>query len=138
MIWTLNVECVSGMYFRERCVRTIQIEEYTCLYVLHDAIQNSVDFERDHPFIFFLSNSSSPWAHKKFITEKDSWDDIENDLRRISLKHVLPRGRKKLYYMFDFGDKWIFEIRKKRGSQEPDNRITYPQLIDSIGPNPEQ
>jgi hypothetical protein len=35
----------------------------------------------------------------------------------IYLKDIWPTGRKKLYYMFDFGDKWIFEVRKKRGQE---------------------
>ena len=56
----------------------------------------------------------------------------------IYLKDIWPTGRKKLYYMFDFGDKWIFEVRKKRGSREAERGVKYPRLIKGVGANPEQ
>ena len=62
----------------------------------------------------------------------------ENDFRRIQLRDIWPTGRKKLYYLFDFGDNWTFEIRKKRGTREPENNIKYPLVVKAIGPNPQQ
>ena len=107
-------------------------------YDLHDAIQDAVDFGRDHPFEFFLANSSSPYAVKKWLTEKEEWEDKEDDFCRIRLTDIWPTGRKKLYYLFDFGDKWTFEIRKARRAKEPEHEVKYPRLIKAIGPNPEQ
>ena len=34
----------------------------------------------------------------------------------------------KLYYLFDFGDKWIFEIQKLRNKIQYDVNLTYPYL----------
>ena len=38
-IYTLTVECVSGRYFEEDCVRVIEIEEKASLHDLHLAIR---------------------------------------------------------------------------------------------------
>jgi len=138
MILTLTIECVRGAYLRERCIRVIEIHAKTSLYDLHDAIQDTVKFGRDHPFEFFLANSSSPYAVKKWLTEKEEWEDKEDDFCRIRLTDIWPTGRKKLYYLFDFGDKWTFEIRKGRGGKEPEQGVKYPRLLKAIGPNPEQ
>ncbi len=138
MILTLTIECVRGAYLRERCIRVIEIHAKASLYDLHDAIQDTVKFGRDHPFEFFLANSSSPYAVKKWLTEKDEWEDKEDDFCRIRLTDIWPTGRKKLYYLFDFGDKWTFEIRKGRGGKEPEQGVKYPRLLKAIGPNPEQ
>ena len=138
MILTLTIECVRGAYLRETCIRIIEIHEKATLYELHDAIQDAFDFGRDHPFDFFLANNSSPYAAKKRLTEKEEWEDREGDFFRICLTDIWPTGRKKLYYIFDFGDKWTFEIRKGRGGKEADRGVKYPRLIKAIGPNPEQ
>jgi hypothetical protein len=138
MILTLTIECVRGAYLRERCIRVIEIHAKASLYDLHDAIQDTVKFGRDHPLEFFLANSSSPYAVKKWLTEKKEWEDKEDDFCRIRLTDIWPTGRKKLYYLFDFGDKWTFEIRKGRGGKEPEQGVKYPRLLKAIGPNPEQ
>ena len=41
-------------------------------------------------------------------------------------------------YLFDFGDKWTFEVRKLRGSKTPEAGVKYPRIIEAIGPNPQQ
>ena len=138
MIITLTIDCVWGAYLKKQCIRVIEIDEQSCLHDLHSAIQDAVDFGPDHPYEFFLANSSSPYAAKQWLTEKEEWEDKEDDFFRIRLADIWPTGRKKLYYLFDFGDKWTFEIRKKRGTKEPESGITYPRLIETIGPNPEQ
>jgi hypothetical protein len=77
MILTLTIECVSGAYLKESCLRVIEIDQKASLYDLHGVIQDAVEFGRDHPFEFFLANSSSPWAKKQWLTEKDEWEDKE-------------------------------------------------------------
>jgi hypothetical protein len=61
------------------------------LYDLHEAIQDAVQFGRDHPFQFFLANSASPSARKQWLTEKEEWEDKEDDFQRIIQGH-LPVG----------------------------------------------
>ncbi|MBI4766384.1 MAG: hypothetical protein HY787_17580 [Deltaproteobacteria bacterium] len=97
---------------------------------------DSVNFERDHLFEFYLANSSSPFAQKQRLTEDDDWK--ESSFAKIKIKDIYPLGRKKLYYLFDFGDKWTFEIRKARGAKNPEAGVKYPRVVEAIGPNPEQ
>ena len=138
MIFTLTVKCVFGTYLEDECIRTIEINEEASLYELHEAIQDAVSFGRDHPFEFFLANSASPFAQRQWLTEQEEWEDKEDDFLRIKIKDIYPQERKKLYYIFDFGDKWTFEIRKLRKVKEPSAWFKYPRVIEAIGPNPEQ
>ena len=136
MILNLTIECVFGHYLEEQCIRVIEIEEDACLYDLHDAIQDAVDFGRDHPFTFYIANS---WRGKRqWLSEKEGWEDREHDFCMIKLKDIYPLGRKKLYYLFDFGDQWTFEVRKARGSKKQEEGVSYPHVTAAIGPNPEQ
>jgi len=116
----------------------MEISEDASLNDLHDAIQDAVGFDRDHPYEFYLANSASPWARQYWITEKEEWEDKEDDFENTRLKNIWPLGRKKLYYLFDFEDEWRFEIRKARGIKEPKAGVKYPRVIKKIGPNPEQ
>jgi hypothetical protein len=138
MILKLRIECVSGWYLKEPCIRVIEIGENEALYDLHEVIQDAVNFGRDHPFEFYLANSSSPRAQKHRLTENEDWRRRESDFARIRLKDLYPLGRKKLYYLFDFGDQWVFEIRKARGSKKPELNVKYPRVVEAIGPDPEQ
>ena len=51
--------------------------------------------------------------------------------------YPLPE-RLKLYYWFDFGDDWKFEIKKARHPKPPERRVKYPRVIEKGGPNPVQ
>ncbi|MFC1834600.1 hypothetical protein ACFL2Q_07685 [Thermodesulfobacteriota bacterium] len=137
MILTLTVECVRGRFLEDQCIRLIEIDENACLYDLSRVILNAVGFEQDHLFQFYTANSASPWAHKQWLSEKEEWEEREDDFFQITLSSIYPLGRKKLYYIFDFGDQWTFEIRKK-GPKKPESGVKYPRVVQTIGPNPEQ
>jgi len=79
MILKLRIECVRGHYLSEQCIRVIEIDENMHLLNLHETIQDAVNFGRDHPFEFYLANSSSPWARKHRLTENEDWRYIESD-----------------------------------------------------------
>lgn len=133
----LKVACIFGRYFNDECVRVIAMDESSSLYDLHDMIQESVLFGRDHPFTFYTANSGSPWAERHWIADEEDWGKMELAFYRTKLRDIWPLGRKKLYYWFDFGDKWIFEIRKIRSAKE-DTKLPIPTVLERIGPNPQQ
>ncbi|MBI2840455.1 MAG: hypothetical protein HYX75_19220 [Acidobacteria bacterium] len=137
MVLTLRIECVGGAYLREHCVRVFEIRGDATLDNLHWAIQHEVRFDGDHPYEFFIANSSSG-AKRHHPSRNEDWEDMEKDFEAIKLAQVFPLGRKRLYYHFDFGDDWIFEIRKARGVKEPEAQVQYPRVIESIGPTPVQ
>jgi len=133
----LRVECVRGMYWKEECVRVIAMDDSASLLDLHEMIQDAVSFGRDHPFEFYVANSASPWAKKTWITLAEDWSEKADAFGNAELKDIWPLGRKKLYYWFDFGDDWIFEIRKMR-SAKADASLDTPQILERVGPDPEQ
>jgi len=77
IILKLSIECVRGYYLKEPCIRVIEINDDANLYALHEAIQDAVDFERDHPFGFYIANSSSQWAQKHWIRRDEEWKRME-------------------------------------------------------------
>ena len=133
----LKVECVSGMYLEHECTRVLLLPDTASLLDLHWQIQSAVSFGADHPFEFYTANSPSPWADRNWITHVEDWGQKVAAFQETRLADIWPLGRKKLYYWFDFGDRWIFEVRKMR-SCRADAALRCPAVLERIGPDPEQ
>lgn len=127
------------MYLTGDCVRVIEIGSEMSLLDLHDAIQDAVDFDRDHPFEFTAGRS---FRHRKVVFAEDgyNWEHTAAIYAATTLAEVFPLPKDcRLFYHFDFGDDWYFEIRKLRKRPfEPEAGVTYPHLIEEIGENPRQ
>lgn len=138
MIWELRIECISGLYLEAECIRTVEIDSRSSLFDLHDFIQDAIDFGRDHLFEFFAGRN--PRNRKLVFGDSSDWEANADIYSEIRLEQVYPLPKScKLYYHFDFGDNWYFEIRKGRKKpQEPQNGIRYPRIVESIGPAPQQ
>ncbi|MGA2824152.1 MAG: hypothetical protein ABSE72_11570 [Bacteroidales bacterium] len=138
MIWTLSVECVSGWYLEENCKRIIEIKSNSSLYDLHYAIQDAVGFGYDHPFEFYAGRN---YRNRKlfFGIDLDDGDPI-GSYSDLTLAQVYPLPNNLiLFYHFDFGDNWYFEIRKSRKQPtEPVDGVKYPRVIEKVAPNPVQ
>jgi hypothetical protein len=120
---------VGGWYLQGECVRVIEIEPESSLFELRSAILNAVDFDTDHSYEFRAGRSPQ---NRKVV-----FDDTADD---ISLDQVYPLPKScKLYFHYDFGDDWCFEIRKSREKpHEPDPGVKYPRVVKAIGTNPIQ
>lgn len=108
---------------------------------VHLAIQKAINFDNDHLFEFYAGKH---FRNRKieFVDPPDLETPFEfiDTFDEITLDQVypLPKGLK-LYYYFDFGDSWIFEIRKSRKKpREPEPGVQYPRIVEKIGENPEQ
>lgn len=65
--------------------------------------------------------------------------DYDEEAWERPLGDIFPLGpHKKLYYLFDFGDSWTFEIRKKGKASSPLPGVLYPRVIYEEGPKPVQ
>lgn len=104
--------------------RTIEVREDFTLGELHKYIQKIVEFDEDHLYEFFLGKNP-----------RNRSRSVSNNLK---LNQVYPSVGLKLYYLFDFGDSWLFEIRKSRKKKTEDKKKKHPVIIESIGTNPEQ
>ena len=137
MIVKLKIVCIRGISLSDECVRVVAMDDTSSLYDLHDMIQDAVSFDRDHLFTFYTANSGSPWANKHQLAVTEDWDEMAHAFDRIKLRDIWPLERKKLYYWFDFGDDWIFEITKMR-STKADASLPSGTILERIGPDPHQ
>ncbi len=104
--------------------RTIEVKEDFTLENLHHYIQEIVEFDNDHLYEFSIGKNP-----------RNKGDSIPNEMM---LNEVYPITGYKLYYLFDFGDCWLFEIKKQRKKKNVVEGVNYPVLIESSGVNPEQ
>jgi hypothetical protein len=137
MIWTLRVKLPL---IRSECVRLIEIKSNATFLELHEAIQDAVGFANDHLFDFYVGRHPDHRAYS--IGGEPNWDNF-NPAKLYHNKHLsnvwpLPTGMK-LYYLFDFGDQWIFQINKTRYKEKIQQLgVIYPRVIEAKGKNPEQ
>ena len=104
--------------------RTIEVKEDFTLRELHKYIQKIVDFDDDHLYEFYLGRNSRNKSHTLS--------------KSTALNEIYLLNGLKLYYLFDFGDSWLFEVRKSRKKKMLVKKIKYPSLVESLGVNPEQ
>ena len=135
-IYTLTIELDSSMYADSPWVRVIEISEDTDLYDLHLYLQKIIGFDNDHLFEFFVGKHSRN-RERVFEDEGEFGFEEGGDLG-TRLNEVYPITGRKLFYYFDFGDSWIFRIKKGRKKKLVEKGVTYPRIIESEGENPEQ
>jgi hypothetical protein len=70
---------------------------------------------------------------KVVFTEHSGSPNDGGDYESIYLKDIYPLKGLKLYYRFDYGDNWIFEIRKDRKKVKPDQEKRYPRIVSDNG-----
>jgi len=104
--------------------REIEVKENFTLRELHKYIQKIVNFDDDHLYQFYLGRNAQ--------------NDSNTVSKNTALNQIYPSNGLKLYYLFDFGDCWLFEIRKSRKKKTADSNTKYPCIIESQGTNPEQ
>ncbi|MCX7014603.1 MAG: hypothetical protein NTW86_18975 [Candidatus Sumerlaeota bacterium] len=137
MIWTLSIQCVNGPTFDGTFERTIEAQETMTLGELHDTIQRLTGFDHDHLFTFIVGRH---WrGRREEIVDTDTTDIPGEALYDVHLNQVFPLPPKmKLFYWFDFGDDWVFQIGR-RGKPKPENkRVKYPRVIAKTGRKPRQ
>jgi len=133
MIWTLTIELLFGTYAEEKWDGLIEIESSSTLEELHFAIIDAVNFENDHLYEFYVSRTERSRDRLRFDGESGKIYDTT-----LESLYPLEKGRK-LYYLFDYGDHWLFRITKSRKSpQEPKTGIKYPRLLSETGKAPVQ
>ena len=134
-VFTLTIELIFGQ--ADECwKRTIEMPENYSLSDLHFFIQEIIEFDNDHMYEFYAGRN---WRNRKIVYSETGATPLEsNEFGEILLKDVYPLPGLKLYYLFDFGDNWTFEIKKSRKNKYIEKGVTYPRVIESYGGNPAQ
>ena len=117
--------------------RTIEIPANASLHDLHCTIQDMAGFDDDnHMYTFYVGRN---WRQRGAELAEPAAPVGDSDYEEIPLNKVYPLVNKsRLYYWFDFGDDWIFEIRSRRGTKVRNTRAKYPRVIEERGRNPRQ
>ena len=133
MIWVLRVELYSGAYAEEPWEGNFEIEATATLKDLHFAINRAIDFDDDHMYEFYISRTERS-------RDRIAFNDENEEIYTRTLESLYPlKMGMKLFYLFDYGDSWLFRITKSRKKPcEPIEGVSYPKLLKSIGTIPEQ
>ena len=111
----------------------IEIDASSTLEELHYAIQKAVNFDNDHLYAFYVARSDSS-------RDREWFDDDNGGLYSTELDGMFPlEPRKSLFYLFDFGDAWVFKITKTRKRpHDPPEGVVYPRVVGEVGTKPVQ
>ena len=135
----------AKLEFQKRTYRDIEVPADISLYKLAKAILDSFNFDFDHLFGF---GNKPGFYHSDIQYElktEDSFDFMEEmhekryDVEKTRVQDV-PFFRKvkdKMYFLFDFGDDWKFEIELINFGVIKKNK-KYPIVLRINGEAPEQ
>jgi hypothetical protein len=125
------------MYLEEPFERTIEVRDKMTLGRLHDAIQQLTGFDNDHLFTFFIARTLR--GKREFVVDAGDGEEEQEMFYKTPLHDVYPLPRDmRLFYWFDFGDDWMFQIRRPRQPKKAEKGVKYPRVIAEVGPRPEQ
>ncbi|BCE02985.1 IS1096 element passenger TnpR family protein [Marinicellulosiphila megalodicopiae] len=133
MIQTLNIQLIHGIYAEDSWEITIEVPENYKLIDLSSIILDSIEFDDDHLFEFYISKLPRSKMRERFECD-------EEEITKISIGEIAEKlTGKSLFYLFDYGDSWLFKINKTRKKLfTPIKNIQYPQIIKQVGTKPEQ
>ena len=110
---------------------TIEVPDSFSLYGLHLFIQDIIEFDNDHLFEFYAGRNDR--NRKLKFSDEPGYPHDGGEYEDITLKDIYPLKGLKLYYLFDFGDNWLFEIRKSRKKATAKEGIEYPRVVSDNG-----
>jgi len=109
----------------------IEMPDNYTLFDLHLYMQQIIDFDNDHLFGFFAGRNE---RHRKLIFSEDAGYPFDGgEYEKILLKDIYPLKGLKLYYVFDFGDHWVFEFQKSRKKAKVEQGVEYPRIVSDNG-----
>ena len=133
MIWTLTIKLVQGIYAEGPWQATIAIDAASTLEDLHHAIQWAVEFDDDHLYELYVARTPRS-------RDRIRYDDENEGLYTRTVESVFPLPKdRRLYYLFDYGDSWVFQVSRARAKPfEAEEGVAYPTLIAEKGEKPPQ
>jgi len=135
MIYRLSIECLEGWHYDHETIRIIDIDEKAQLFDLFDIIREANGFGFEHAHMFYLGRT--PRNKKIIFGDKEEFYGYECRPYNSSLNSIYPLGNLKFYFLYDFGDKWIFQIKKSRKRIKAKSNMEYPIIVKKIGESPE-
>ena len=133
MIHTIHLKLLHGMNANHPWGCSIELPSDFRLEEVHQTIQNVLEFDDDHMYEFSVSNSIRGKRYSEYFCDSD-------EIFKTTLESILESSTgKKIFYLFDYGDNWVFQISRSR--KKPfvaDTDTYYPRIIDESGIKPIQ
>ncbi|MBD2757823.1 hypothetical protein IC230_33490 [Spirosoma sp. BT704] len=104
------------------------------LHDLHNIIQESVNFDNDHLYNFYL-NWRNPLNGECYSSPEDDWSENPS-ADTVTLAQLNLYEEQYLLYIFDLAERWEFFITVIR--HLPDETMTKPRIVEKVGKSPEQ
>lgn len=123
----------------KRTYRDIEVLGAGSLEHLAEAIVDSFDFCFDHCFGFYSNLKSNYFDSKeKYELFFDIGEESDaGSVQKTSISQVFNSAKKKMQFLFDYGDEWLFEV-ELLGVGEYQKKRKYPHVIKTKGKAPEQ
>lgn len=133
---TLDIRLSGWRGNTRKWFRAIEIPVTASLYSLHHAIQDAIDFDDDHMYEFYIGRA---WNRRSEEIGEAASSVEPGGYDEITLADVFPLEKsRKLYYWFDFGDDWMFEITCRAETHDVIKKAKYPRIVEKNGRNPQQ
>jgi hypothetical protein len=118
--------------------RVIAIPEQASLYDLSLAILSAFRFDHDHLFGFYDNLRRYSDAQEGYeLSSGAAFGSRFPGVRKAIIATVFPEPKKKMLFLYDYGDEWHFIVQAK-GKAPPVEGVKYPIVIESCGDPPEQ
>ena len=118
--------------FGRGCYREISCGGYCTFESLHLAIQYAFDFDNDHLYEFFLDGNR--WSRQSIKAPNCSEPPFADE---ILICDARLRVKQRILYLFDFGDRWMFDV-KLLSINKSEDVPKHPIITKSVGESPEQ
>jgi hypothetical protein len=130
------MECVRGAYLEEDFLRVIEVSSDMRLSELHLLIQDLIGFSDGQLAECFMATRLRG-KKVRFMSSKGHPGTTGLADMNQSLAEIFPTGsRKRFFYCFDFGDNWIFEIKKTDETAPSSENARYPRVVQEEGIQP--
>lgn len=134
-VYTLSIDYVGGGYLGEKFQRVIEVPCDMSLCALHKLIKHLTGFNDDNIHDCYVASSirgKKIWFKRRGQWKTDGEPAFENSIDQV----FISKTKRKLYYSFEFGDNWIFEIGRKGDKGPPMFDRSYPRIVHSRGMRP--
>ncbi len=123
--------------------RVLEVPSSLSLYKFAELIVDAFNFDFDHLFGFYNEKVYSKTTVGFELIEDDffyfgsSRDFKVYDVKKTTVEFLFTTIGKKVYFLFDFGDNWWFEL-KLQGVHERKKGVFYPVITKAVGKSPVQ
>jgi hypothetical protein len=130
------MECVRGAYLEDDFLRVIEVSSDMQIVELHQLIRDLIGFTDEQLHDCFIATRLRGKKTRFMPSQSHPESTPEADMS-ITVAEIYAAGsRRRLFYSFNFGDNWIFEVKKVTAAPKRNPETQYPRIIQEEGTQP--